>query len=68
MLSWISRITPSQTEKSIRIGLVVAVGTLGGIIGPNLYGFTAIRDTDSSGVQRFLPVFSFFLFLSLCFW
>jgi hypothetical protein len=38
-----------ESELAIAIALVVSVGNSGGLIGPNLYGFTVVTDTDSNG-------------------
>ena len=38
-----------EAELAVVIALVISVGNFGGIIGPNVYGLTAKKDTDSTG-------------------
>lgn len=45
-LSWVSSSIQGSTQVAVATAMVVGVGNIGGIVGPNLYGFLYIENED----------------------
>lgn len=48
-LSWMTSAISGSTQVATATAMVVGLGNIGGIVGPNLYGFLFVPDEDGSG-------------------